>query len=153
MDEQSDFTVDRWLDAFKNNDALYHKKQEMRQMILTLLDVLASFDRCFAAIMQQETLFSRNQRWLLSFAGVRNQLLVALEQAGVHFMNCTGSLFDTAKHEVVEVRLAVDKEENSILEEIVRGCEWDGEVLCYAQVVVATHSVNTTSRQNTQRER
>jgi molecular chaperone GrpE (heat shock protein) len=63
---------------------------------------------------------------------------MALEQAGVSFMNCVGQAFDPVKHEAVEVRVTSDVEEHTILEEVVRGCEWRGEVLCYAKVVVAS---------------
>jgi molecular chaperone GrpE (heat shock protein) len=137
--------TERWLKAFALNDAVYEQHQEMRRTLLAFLEVLASFDRCFAAIDPADEVSPVANSWLRSFDGVRSQLLIALEQAEVSFMNCIGQVFDPTRHEAVAMRVASDVENNTILEEIMRGCEWRGEVLCYARVVVASSTPGDTS--------
>jgi molecular chaperone GrpE (heat shock protein) len=130
--------TDQWIKAFVINNELYEQEQEMRCTLLAFLDVLASFDRCFAAIDPAEELSPKVSSWLRNLDAVRLQLLLALQQAGVSFMHCVGQSFNPTRHQAIEVQVSSDVEENTIIEEIVRGCEWRGEVLCCAKVVVAT---------------
>jgi molecular chaperone GrpE (heat shock protein) len=146
VDEEKE--TDHWIKTFVINNELYEQEQEMRRILLDFLDVLASFDRCFAAIDSTEEVSPKESSWLRSLDAVRLQLLLALQQAGVSFMHCVGQSFDPTRHQAIEVRVISDIEENTIIEEIVRGCEWHGEVLCFAKVVVATsgsgqHSVDS----------
>lgn len=136
MDEEKE--TNHWIKAFVINNELYEQEQEMRRMLLAFLDVLASFDRCFAAIDPVEEVSPKVSSWLRNLDAARLQLLLALQQAGVGFMHCVGQSFDPTRHQAIEVRISSDVEENTIIEEIVRGCEWRGEVLCCAKVVVAT---------------
>ncbi len=134
----------KWLQAFDFNQqvAVMEKEyvREMRNTLLSFLEVLDSFDRCFSAIDQTREMSSLAQSWLRSFEGVRRQLRRTLEQAGVSFMNCQGEPFDPHKHEAIQARSRPDVREGIVIEEVVRGCEWRGEVLRQAKVVVTRKS-------------
>lgn len=150
MSEESE--TEQWLKAFAFNDIVYEQQQTMRSALLAFLDVLASFDRCLEAMNPEEEVSPVVRSWRSSVEKVRSQLLMALEQAGVSFMNCVGQVFDPVKHEAVEIRVAPDVEENIILDEVVRGCEWHGEVLCYAKVVVASSIIRHSGIFNNEKE-
>ena len=136
--------TDKWLQAvdFNQQLAVMEKEhaQEMRDTLLSFLDVLDSFDRCFSAMDQTGGTSSVAQSWSRSFEGIRRQLQRTLERAGVSFMNCRGGAFDPHKHEAIEVRARPDLEEGMVIEEVIRGCEWRGEVLRQAKVVVSRKS-------------
>lgn len=146
MDEEKETA--HWIKAFVINNELYEQEQEMRRMLLAFLDVLASLDRYFAATDPEEEISPKEHSWLRNLDAVRLQLLLAFQQAGVDFMHCVGQSFDPTRHQAIEARASSGVEENTIIEEIVRGCEWRGEVLCCAKVVVATsgsgqHSIDS----------
>jgi molecular chaperone GrpE len=144
--------AEQWLKAFALNDIIYEQQQEMRSTLLAFLDVLASFDRCLEAMDPEEDVSPIVKSWRRSVDRVRSQLVIALEQAGVSFMNCVGQVFDPVKHEAIEIRVTADAEEDTILNEIVRGCEWRGEVLCYAKVVVASSTLRHSGTSDNQKE-
>jgi molecular chaperone GrpE len=68
---------------------------------------------------------------------VHQQLLTAFAGQGVIFFACVGQAFDPARHEAIEVVERSDLPDNTVLEEINRGCTWRGQVLRCAQVVLA----------------
>lgn len=144
--------IGQLLKAFAFNDMVYEQQQAMRSALLAFLDVLASFDRCLVAMDPKEEVSPVVRSWRGSVEKVRSQLLMALEQAGVSFMNCVGQIFDPVTHEAVEIRVTSDVEENTILEEIVRGCTWRGEILCYAKVVVASNTPRHSGISDNQKE-
>lgn len=140
------------LKAFALNDMVYEQQKAMRSMLLVFLDVLASFDRCLAAMDPAEEVSPVAKSWRRSVERVRSQLLMAFEQAGVSFMNCVGQIFDPAKHEAVEIRTTSDVEENTILNEVTRGCYWHGEILSYAKVIVASSTPRHSNVSGQQKE-
>ena len=130
--------TDRWLQALDCSQQLAAKDREMRNTLLSFLEVLDAFDRCFSAISQTQQASTLSQSGLKSFDRVRLKLVRALEQAGVSFMDCRGKPFDPHKHEAIETRQrGPEVEEGTVVEEIVRGCEWNDKILRRAKVVVS----------------
>jgi molecular chaperone GrpE (heat shock protein) len=135
MDE---YEVARWLRAFHANDLQHEHEREIREILRRFVGVLNSFDRCIAALEGKAEAEPGEWDALRSIELVQRQLTMALEEAGVSFLACKGQMFDPTKHEAVELRYSAEQEEPIILEEIECGCEWLGELLCRAKVVVAT---------------
>jgi molecular chaperone GrpE (heat shock protein) len=98
---------------------------EVRRVLLGFLEVLDAIDR---AVDKKETIGT--------LAVVRKQFLAAFERAGVHFMDTIGQPFDPLRHRALEARTG-DQEHPVIVEEITRGCDWNGELLRPAGVVIA----------------
>lgn len=121
--------------AYQSNAA---HEQTMRATLLSFLEILDSVDRCLAAPEPKAGSDTRASSWRSNFEGVQQQLLQVFERAGVTFMNCVGQPFDPQMHDALERRFDPEAEENLIVEEVARGCLWQGEVLRYAKVIVAT---------------
>jgi molecular chaperone GrpE (heat shock protein) len=65
------------------------------------------------------------------------QALSVLSRAGVEQMNAAGRPLNLAEHEVEAVRTNTSAEEDTVLEEKLRGYLWNGTLLRRAKVVVA----------------
>lgn len=129
-----------WLQAVDFGQQLAEAERdharEMRRTLLDFLDVLDAFDR-FVGAAQGAGQEAVGASWLSSAKAVRRQLERALEGAGVEFMACAGQHFDPERHQALGQEAAPGQEVGTILREEVRGCEWKGEVLRPARVVVA----------------
>lgn len=101
------------------------RRASMRRVLLGFLGVLDALDRVTGRDDDRSTL-----------GLVRRRLVGAFEEAGVQFFATVGLPFDPCRHEAVEVRSGEWVDE-IVVEEISRGCEWEGELLRSAQVVVA----------------
>lgn len=100
-------------------------RAEGRRVLLSFLEVLDALDRAVGTDQVTGTL-----------AAVRKQLIAAFEQAGVSFLETLGQPFDPSWHRAIEARSG-DEEHPVIIEEIMRGCTWNGELLRPAGVVIA----------------
>lgn len=125
--------VDQWLQALDCSQQLAVQEQEMRALLLSMLEVLDSLDRCIAAPDQ-----SLDSQTCSSLPVIRKQFIRALEGAGVVFMQCPGQPFDPLRHEALETRQVPEIAPGTIVEEVVRGCAWRDRLLRRAKVVVAT---------------
>lgn len=99
--------------------------------LLLFLPVLDSFDR----MLQQPG----EPRWIAQAQTVREQMIEAFEEAGVQFMDVLGQPFDPDLHEAIATRADADYPNNTVCEQITRGCWWGSKVLRSAQVVVVKH--------------
>ncbi len=113
-----------------------------RQLLLDFLKVLDSLDRLVtiahsSAKPQPE---SGGSGWLSHLQALQKQLLDVFEHAGVTFFDCAGQSFDPNRHESVKAVKRHDIKDYTIIEEVSRGCEWHGEILRYAKVVVARNT-------------
>ena len=106
-------------------------QQQMRALLLSLLDVIDSFDRFFAG-MEGQTV-----NWLNTVRLIARQLEHALNQAGLTPIACLGQKADPPRHEIVEVKETFEAENDVIVEVVSRGYEWNGQLLRRPQVVVA----------------
>lgn len=133
-----------WLQAVDFGQQLAEAEREhtreMRRTLLAFLDVLDAFDRFVGAAQaagQGSGQSPIDEGWLSSAVAVRRQLERALEGVGVQFMACVGQHFDPERHEALGQEEVPGHEAGTVLREEVRGCEWQGQVLRSARVVVS----------------
>ena len=130
--------MDRRVAAYLLDAKLRHvadaETRNLRQVLLSFLDVLDSLDRLLALA---SVALERDVSWIDHIQAVREQLLGAFAVAGITFIDCVGRPFDPSRHEAVEMIVRNDLDDYSVVEELARGCEWRDEVLRFARVVVA----------------
>lgn len=134
-----------------NNDSLFNPsnvasllkqsdKEKFRNTLLKFLIVLDSVDRLCGFKQSGQPGFKND--WTDHFQALRYQLLDAFKQAGVTFFESVGKQFDPAFHEAIKIVKDNEKTNNIIIEELSRGCKWNGEVLRYAKVIVVKNTVS-----------
>jgi molecular chaperone GrpE len=128
---------ERLIQGLRVGELIEEHQQEIEQTLRSFLEVLDSLDRCFSAIVLTAENEVLAQSWLSNFDGVRQQLVIALEQSGVTFMNCVGQIFDPHRHDAIETRSGQEGDHNIVVKEVARGCEWNGKVLRHAKVIVS----------------
>jgi molecular chaperone GrpE len=103
-------------------------RAKVKSILLDFLEILDSLDRLMA---QGDVAMGG------TLATLRRQLLSAFERAGVRFFESVGRPFDPQRQEAIEIRPDSSPEPGIVVEELQRGCEWQGDLLRTAQVVVA----------------
>lgn len=104
--------------------------RDLRQALLSFLDALDALDRLTA-------LAATTPYWRDHLEAARTQMISAFERVGVTFFECNGQPFDPQRHEAVEMIYRQDLDDYTITEALARGCEWQGNILRCARVVVA----------------
>jgi molecular chaperone GrpE len=102
-----------------------------RGLILSMLDVLDSFDRAI------EQMKGADPALIEGLEAIRRKTAGVLEAEGVRPFESKGEMFDPELHEAVA---RVDTNEHppgAIVDEFRRGYRWDGEVLRHSEVSVA----------------
>jgi molecular chaperone GrpE len=107
---------------------------ELRPFLLRFLTVLDALDRLLSSAEKSSA--PPENTLVEQLRIMRKQFRRAFEDSGVAFFECTGQPFDPALHKAVEIVQRPDLANNTIAEELARGCYWHGQVLRYAQVVV-----------------
>ena len=102
-------------------------RAQVRGILLDFLQVLDSLDR----LMARGSTTTGG-----TLAALRRQLLGTFERAGVRFFESVGQPFDPQRQEAVETRPDSSLEPGIVVEELRRGCEWQGDLLRAAQVIV-----------------
>ena len=105
--------------------------REMSGLLLSLLDVMDSFDRLLG-----EDPGAAEQRVASTCRLIARQLGAALEVVGVRAVHPVGTAVDLQAHEVVGVQPAPVSQGGIVLEVIRRGYEWHGRLLRPAQVII-----------------
>jgi len=101
-----------------------------------LANLLMTADQCRVAAEKSATDESvESLRGALSL--LWSELEKFLASFGVKAVDATGAEFDPAKHQAVHVIERDDVPDSTVIEEIVRGYEFNGQVLRTAQVVVS----------------
>jgi molecular chaperone GrpE len=109
-------------------------ESRMRAVLLSFVEVMDSFDRFLAGGGARDTAPGPAS----STVGlIAKQLDRALQEAGVARMACSGKVVEPGRHEVDGTQKVPHAEPDTIVEEIVKGYEWDGRVLRKARVIVA----------------
>jgi molecular chaperone GrpE (heat shock protein) len=107
-----------------------HRRQ-MSALLLSLLEVMDSFDRLLAE--QPDT---EGHGMVGTCQLIARQLNSVLEQAGVAAMHCVGAMVDPRVHHVVDTRPTAAHQHNIVVQVVRRGYEWQGELLRSAQVII-----------------
>jgi molecular chaperone GrpE len=110
--------------------------EQTRLFLTTFIEVMDSFDRLFAGHEDSlETI--PGQQLLSSVRLISLQLERALQNAGVKHIPTLNLPCDSEKHFIVDVKESPDVPEDTIVQEILKGYEWEGEVLRLPHVIVA----------------
>ena len=140
MKNKKDFNSLKFLESIdfnqQFNDIQEENKNKNRKMLLSILQVIDSFDRCFSSINHSQEISSESQQWLSSFDKVREQLIKVMENNNVVFMDCLNQPFDPNNQKAFEIKRSNELSDYVVIEVINRGCEWNGEILRMATVVV-----------------
>lgn len=112
-----------------------HRK-ETTDLLYSFLEVIDSLE---ALAIHCEELAAKGHEHvpLRSVKTILRQALGVLSQAGVEQMNAVGQRLNLEQHEVEAVSSNASVEEDTVLEEKVRGYLWRGAILRRAKVVIA----------------
>lgn len=119
----------------------HSNESDWREILLHFLEVLDSLDRLIniaGAVASQDGI--KEGRWLDHLQTLRIQMIEAFTSAGVSFFDTVGKPFNPGRHEAIEAVQRSDVDDYTIIEEITRGCEWQGEILRFAKVIVARNT-------------
>jgi molecular chaperone GrpE len=103
----------------------------MREMVLSLLELLDGFERAFQHIEGEPSAFSKGMQV------IHRKLLALLESQGVTPIKSVGEPFNPELHEAIGSVQSDQHEPGSIVEELQPGYRWDEELLRPARVRVA----------------
>ncbi len=114
-------------------------ENQVRMLLIALLDVMDSFDRFTAVVSTcEQPTPEQAVNWSQSWLRIGKQLKLALQGAGVTPMDCLGQPADPELHEIVEVARTTEASEGVVIEEVVRGYHWHGRPLRLPRVIVAS---------------
>lgn len=105
--------------------------REMSELLLSLLDVMDSFDRVLGADSGVAEQGVAGSCWLIA-----RQFGAVLEGVGVRAIHSVGAVVDPRIHQVVGVQPAPASQSDIVVEVIRRGYEWHGGLLRPAQVII-----------------
>lgn len=112
-------------------------EEEHEQFLLclfrSLFEVVDSFDRLLAGTEEG----GGEGGWRGTVQRIAGQLERALEQAGVTEIRCLGAAADPRLHEIVEVQPMDGMDDDTILEVLSRGWQWNGRPVRLPRVLVA----------------
>ena len=101
-----------------------------RQMILSLLDIIDSFDRALSHTTEGAAVSE-------GYKAIYRKLLGLLQSQGVTPFESIGESFDPAVHEAIGTVETDEYEAGTVADEVQRGYRWGGDVLRPARVRVA----------------
>ena len=109
---------------------------EFARLLLDVIEVLDGFDRTLALIEPRLTEAEpRVRKWISSFRSVRRNLASQLESHEVIPIVAPDGCVIPGQHRVIETREQAGTGDGTILEEVVAGYLWRGEVLRQSEVV------------------
>ncbi len=124
--------------------------EEKQLFFKRILPIMDGFDNIFRHANSQniegDEILSN---WLKTLETLYRRLLSALEKEGLVRIESKGKLIDFSKHEVVGTREVPGVNDNTVVEEVVRGYMYGNRVLRDSKVIVAKSQGNT-RKKNTQ---
>ena len=128
----------RALDFAAEAAALQEEHEErFRSLIESLFAVVDSFDRLLADAGGGE------EAWQGTVKRIAGQLERALAQAGVTEIRCRGDVADPRRHQIVDVKPMDGVDDDTIVDVLSRGWEWNGKPVRLPRVVVARNPKET----------
>lgn len=143
MDETFDPEhLDGLFRRFDYANELRLQKEEHRgsmcRTLLSFIEVRDSLERFLeAAVGESQRDSVHLDEWLSALRAIALQFDQALEENGVKHLACLNSPVEPGIHRVVDAVVAPGLEEGIITREVLRGYEWDSEVLRKPSVIVA----------------
>lgn len=106
-------------------------RNDKRRIILSLLDVIDSFDRALPHMSEAAASVSEG------YNAIYRKLLSLLEAEGVTPFESVGRVFDPELHEAIGSSMTDEYDSGTVAEEVQRGYRWGDDVLRPARVRVA----------------
>ena len=123
--------------------------QEVKQMLLSILDVLDAFERVFRnAEAKKDQMTDQMKKWITSFRTVYRMLKQMLADKNVTRIENLDQGFDPHWHTIAETVVDASKPEGAIVEELKTGYVWQNallrktEVICVKNVGDAGSAIN-----------
>jgi molecular chaperone GrpE (heat shock protein) len=111
--------------------------EDVRRMLLAVIEVLDAFQRVFAGIeAKQDEVNPQMKKWVGNFRAVSRQLRAVLIDRDVTEIDNLDQGFDPRWHKIVETVQDPSRPDGTIVEEVQKGYLWRGEVLRKTDVVV-----------------
>lgn len=113
-------------------------RDQTQALLLSFIEVQDSLDRLFGNLEEEiESVSAKELARLKTLRLIGQQLEMALQKAGVTPIICLNRQCDPEKHVIVDVKQVPGVAEDTIVQEVFRGYEWNGEVLRLPHVIVA----------------
>jgi molecular chaperone GrpE (heat shock protein) len=120
-----------------------HREQK-RRLLTSIIEVMDSFDRLFITIEDSFNSMSDPERQRFnSIQLIARQLERLLQNAGVTYIPALNVPFDSDKHFIVDVKEISGVPADTIVQEVLKGYEWEGEILRIPHVIIAGNPAPT----------
>ena len=134
---------DKYLRLLAENENMRKRMQKEKQDMMrfavgnVLEEFLTPLDNFEKALGFQDQMSAEVKNWAMGFEMILTQLKDVLHEQGIKSFTSVGETFDPNRHDAVEVEETDEHEENTILEEFVRGYQLGDRILRAARVKVA----------------
>ena len=130
------------LDFASEMDAKEKEHQaQLQSLFLSLLGVMDSFDRFLVSIKNiEEPTPEQVATWLRTIQLIAKQQERVLQEVGLTPIVCLGKIVDPQQDEIVEVQEVDEMENDTIIEVVSRGYQWNGQLLRRPQVIIARNT-------------
>jgi molecular chaperone GrpE len=111
-------------------------RSAIRAILIPFIEVMDSFDRLLGDIQDTDSPLPDPMN-TNTVRLIARQLQNALRNAGVTRIECLNTAYDPHKHLAADVKDVPGIADETIVQEISKGYEWDGEILRLPHVIVA----------------
>jgi len=126
-------------DAENARKRMQKEKQEGTRFAIEniLLEIIEPIDNLENALKCAHQMKDEIRNWAHGFEMILSQFKEVLAQNGVTSFSSLGELFDSSKHEVVEVEKSEELQEGLVVKEFIKGYRCGDRVIRVARVKVA----------------
>jgi molecular chaperone GrpE len=125
----------------ETTDAERTRAEDVRKLLLQVLDVEDGFERVFRSVQQkQDAVMPQMKIWIGNFRAVSKVVERMLRDSGVTAIQNLDQGFDPAWHQATETVVDPSREDGAIVEVIRKGYLWHGAILRKAEVVIVRNS-------------
>ncbi len=118
-------------------------KKNLKEIFLSLIEVLDAFDRVFQSIHKKQDLVDKQmKKWIGNFRTIRRLVDRILLKHGVVIIENIDQRFDPRWHKASAILTDNSRPDEMIAEELVKGYLWNNKVLRKSQVVVIKNTEN-----------
>ena len=105
-------------------------KKDKKNFLLQLIEMLDAFDRIFKNIDSKSSeIDNQTNIWLGNFRTIKKLIEKALRQFGVEPIQTPDNKAIPGFHKIIETRVVSGMENDTIIDELVKGYLWDAEAL------------------------
>jgi molecular chaperone GrpE len=114
-----------------------HARKDTENLLLEILEVVDSLDRICVRLGKATNLSQVEERLKGNIEATRRLALQKLKRSGVSPIELIGKVLDPNLAEVEDYEVNEDMEDETVLEEIVKGYIWKGNVLRQGRVIIS----------------